>query len=283
MNEQLMGYMKKPVLYQEGTSTIWEDEHISKGMLECFLDPEANAPSFKHSFIDKSVDWIASIAPPEKYRDLIDLGCGVGLYAERLCKKGYKVSGIDFAERSVNYAKENAKKNNLDINYSVKNYMDFSSNEEFDVITLISCDFGVLTENNRKLLLEKIFSSLKQGGVFIVDVFTTEYQHKKNPEAKSWEYHDSCFMCGSPHICVKTINYKYDDCNTFCDQYLIIKENSIDCYNVWEHVFTSAEIKKDFTSAGFSTIEFYNHCDGAKYTSDTERICIVAKKGRTRL
>jgi len=277
MYKKLMSYLMKPDIYQMSDSAIWEDEHISKGMLECFLDPEAEAPSFKHSFIDKAVDWITSIVPPDKYPRLLDLGCGAGLFTERFYKKGYKVSGIDFAKRSIDYANKNAKKHDLDINYMHKNYMEFQGDNEYDVITLISCDFGVLSDSDRKALLERIYSALKPGGIFIVDVFTPEYHVRKRPETKTWDHHDSCFMCGVPHICIKS-HYRYDECNTFCDQYIIVKEDFVDCFNIWEHVFTAYEITRDLSSAGFTELNLFSHCDGTEYSSDSEIICVVAKK-----
>ena len=85
--------MIKPELYAPSTSAFWDDEHISKGMLEAHLDPNWEAASRKHEFIDESVKWIESIAPSSQYRELLDLGCGPGLYAERFSNIGYSVTG----------------------------------------------------------------------------------------------------------------------------------------------------------------------------------------------
>ncbi len=47
-----------------------------------------------------------------------------------------------------------------------------SYNEEFDLATLIYCDYGALSTENRRLLMEKIYDSLRPGGKLILDVFT---------------------------------------------------------------------------------------------------------------
>lgn len=45
----------------------------------------------------------------------IDLGCGPGLYTEKLTEKGHTVTGMDFSASSIRYAKESAarKKSNI--------------------------------------------------------------------------------------------------------------------------------------------------------------------------
>lgn len=122
MLKQLFEHFEKPALYSPSTSTLWDDQHISKGILEAHLQPDLEAASRSHDFIDQSVAWIADRTPSDTYRNLLDLGCGLGLYAERLDAKGYEVTGIDFSKRSISYATENASKKNRDINYHYKNY-----------------------------------------------------------------------------------------------------------------------------------------------------------------
>ena len=46
---------------------------------------------------------------------VIDFGCGPGLYATRLAQKGAFVTGIDFSENSINYARTAAMEKGLSI------------------------------------------------------------------------------------------------------------------------------------------------------------------------
>ena len=63
MLNNLAAYAKKPELYAKGDATIWSDEYVSKGMLQAHLDPSMDAASRRPSFIDKSVEWLARVAP----------------------------------------------------------------------------------------------------------------------------------------------------------------------------------------------------------------------------
>ena len=53
---------------------------------------------------------------------VLDIGCGGGLVSEGLSRIGATVSGIDFIKENINVAKIHAKKNNLKINYFVKDF-----------------------------------------------------------------------------------------------------------------------------------------------------------------
>ncbi|EOS51741.1 hypothetical protein C809_01201 [Lachnospiraceae bacterium MD335] len=104
MLTELTPLFKKPPLYAKTEIPFWDDEHISLQMLNAHLNPNYDGASRKLEFIEKSVDWISKILPSENYPSVLDIGCGPGLYTERYAKKGYRVVGVDFSHRSINYA-----------------------------------------------------------------------------------------------------------------------------------------------------------------------------------
>ena len=70
-------------------------------------------------------------------KQLLDLGCGPGIYSELLYDKGFSVTGIDFSKRSIEYAQNHARETNRKIRYSYQNYLEMNYENEFDVIILI--------------------------------------------------------------------------------------------------------------------------------------------------
>ncbi|HSQ93919.1 MAG TPA: class I SAM-dependent methyltransferase, partial [Methanoregula sp.] len=155
---------KKPILYENGTAEMWCDDHISRQLLEMHLDPDSDAASRKRSTIEKTVRWIETISGPGT-KTILDLGCGPGLYCELLARRGNTVTGVDFSERSIEYARAGARKNNLNITYLRKNYLDLSFGNVFDLVVMIYCDFDVLVPVDRTRLLENVFRALKPGGL----------------------------------------------------------------------------------------------------------------------
>jgi 2-polyprenyl-3-methyl-5-hydroxy-6-metoxy-1,4-benzoquinol methylase len=121
MYKQLLDYMKtKPKEYEADSEMLWNDEHISKGMLEAHLNPDIDAASRKHEFISESVKWISSLCSKKESRKLLDLGCGPGIYAEKFNDMGFEITGIDFSKRSVEFAKNSAARKQKMIEYISK-------------------------------------------------------------------------------------------------------------------------------------------------------------------
>ena len=90
--------LKKPPLYTKTQIPFWDDEHISSQMLKAHLAPDFEGASRKLQFIEKSVRWIEELVPATSYHQLIDFGCGPGIYAEKFTQAGYKVTGISGKE-----------------------------------------------------------------------------------------------------------------------------------------------------------------------------------------
>ncbi len=106
---------EKPNLYEKGTSFMWTDSHISKQLLQIHLNPDIDLASRKKSTIEKTVKWILETKNSNEKLNILDLGCGPGLYTELFAKKGHNVTGIDISKNSIDYAIKSAKEKGLDL------------------------------------------------------------------------------------------------------------------------------------------------------------------------
>jgi SAM-dependent methyltransferase len=276
MFNELKKYITKPKLYAPSTNIFWDDEHISKGLLEAHLNPNWDAATRKPEFLDKSVNWISKIAPSSQYKFLLDLGCGPGLYAERFNSAGYSVTGVDFSKCSITYAKEQALLNKSNIEYHYQNYLTIDYIEQFDVITLIYCDYAALSITDRLTLLRKVYKALKPKGKFIFDVFTPIM---RKDESRSWQYCEKGgFWSEKPHICLESV-YQYDDeDNTELRQTIVLTEETINCYNIWDHFFTKKALLSEIQTVGFDAFEFYGDIAGKEFSDTGETICGIFTK-----
>jgi SAM-dependent methyltransferase len=276
MFNKLSDYLIKPKLYAPSTGKFWDDEHISKGMLEAHLNPDWNAATRKHDFVDKSVEWITSIAQPTQFQQLLDLGCGPGIYAERFRKAGYTVTGIDFSKRSIDYAQEQTLLNKSNVQYHYQNYLTIDYIEQFDVITLIYCDYAPLSITDRHILLRKVYQALKPNGKFIFDVFTPLMRKAEN---RSWYYsEESGFWNEKPHICLDSV-YQYDDeDDTELVQSIVLTKDTVNCYNIWDHFFTREKLISEIQPIGFNSFDFYGDIAGQEFSDTGETICGVFTK-----
>lgn len=266
---------RRPEVYEQGEEMFWNDEHISKSMLEAHLDEKQDSATRKIGFVRRSADWIAGVADTARRPRLLDLGCGPGIYAELLARKGFGVTGVDFSPRSLAYAKESAEGKGLQVNYRQLNYLDLDYRGEFDTVTLIYCDFGVLKPDDRKALLERIRRALAPGGLFIVDVCSPA-QYRGWKECTSWSYSDGGFWSAKPYACLYSF-YRYDDCRTYCQQYIVIEDGVVRRFNIWNHAFTPEELAADLKDAGFKHVGLYGDIAGVDLNEKLKTICAVAE------
>ncbi|HEY8349062.1 MAG TPA: class I SAM-dependent methyltransferase [Clostridiales bacterium] len=267
---ELCALLKKPDLYERTHEKFWNDPHISKGMLEAHLDPNTDAASRRPEFIDRSVEWIISLLP--EGASLLDIGCGPGLYTKRFADRGFSVTGMDLSEHSISYAREHDKKSN----YVFMDYLQMDYENAFDMITLIYCDYGALIPVERAGLLQRVYRALKPGGRFLFDVFTPVYTSGIQ-EGTSWEIcRQGGFWSDEPYICLNA-QYRYNE-NISLDRYVIIKENAVHCYNIWDTSFTTDFLLSEVLPAGFIYDGFYADVAGNPYYEGSETLCAVFRK-----
>ncbi|MGI6106239.1 MAG: class I SAM-dependent methyltransferase [Raoultibacter sp.] len=261
-----------PKLYEPSKIAFWDDDHISKSMLANHLSATSDGATRNHAGVIRSADWIATFF--SEGDSLLDLGCGPGIYAELFAEKGGKVNGIDISRRSIAYAKESAALKGLDIAYECKNYLEMDYQNQFDVVTLIYCDFGVLDIESQQILLEKIYTALKPGGTFVMDVFSLE-QYANWIDGIKTTFEDGGFWSEKPYLCIKK-DKRYED-DYFLEQYVIVTKEDCRTYNLWNHAFSKEELTEELGSAGFADLEFYSDIAGGQ-GNESSTICVVARK-----
>ncbi|MEE9557665.1 MAG: class I SAM-dependent methyltransferase [Candidatus Adiutricales bacterium] len=133
MFKELKEINSRPAPFQFYTADeLWTNEHTSKQMLEYHLNESIDASSRNKRFIECSVEWIVFHFEVDKDTKIADFGCGPGLYTTMLAERGAIVTGIDFSENSLKYAKQVAAEKGLNLDYVLTNYLDFEAKDSFD-------------------------------------------------------------------------------------------------------------------------------------------------------
>ena len=111
------------------------------------------------------------IAFNRSYR-ILDIGCGTGRHSLELARRGYSVTGIDLSESMINKAKDIALKENLKVDFLVKDARNFSFREHSVYET--EDDKGnkkVLKCNERYYIPSEITWLLKTAGFKTSEIF----------------------------------------------------------------------------------------------------------------
>ncbi|WDV47773.1 class I SAM-dependent methyltransferase [Clostridiaceae bacterium M8S5] len=243
--------------YDKGTAIMWTDEHISKELLKVHLDKNSNLASRTKKNIQKTIEFILREFDKNS-GDILDLGCGPGLYTERLAMKGYNVTGLDFSNNSINHAIKSAKEKELDIKYIQEDYLKMDFKEQFDLIIIIFCDFGALSVSDREKLLDNIYKALKPGGILIFDALNekalTNMELKKN-----WTVSSGGFWQANPYISLSNTSH-FEDVKVLLDEHIVIdEENNYKIYRFWNHYFDEKDIEQMAIKSNFVMDKCFNN------------------------
>ncbi|MBL7205976.1 MAG: class I SAM-dependent methyltransferase [Candidatus Aenigmarchaeota archaeon] len=115
---------------------------------------------------------------------VIDIGCGDGFYSIYLASKGFDVLGIDFSERAIKNAKENAKKVGVNIRFLVMDAMNVNElKESFDFVFEWAILHGLMPKEREKYE-KKISDILNEGGKYLSVCFNDQDSHLGEPGIK---------------------------------------------------------------------------------------------------
>ncbi|MCC8165010.1 MAG: class I SAM-dependent methyltransferase [Planctomycetes bacterium] len=272
----LYSLLARPEPFQRGKTSFWEEPHISAQLLAAHLDPTFEGASRNPGYIDASVEWLAAITPAGRYPDVLDVGCGPGLYAKRLCDKLYRVTGIDFSRRSIDYARDHAAATNRAIIYHYGNYLEMAYQDMFDLAIMIYCDFGALSPEEGQTLLRRIHGSLRPGGKLILDVFSLR-KYEAFLERREWRFHaDGGFWRPDAHFTIEG-DSKYGESVTL-EQTTVVTPESARTYHIWNRYFTTASLEEELRAAGFRVCGFYADVTGKPVTDASETVAVVAER-----
>lgn len=256
---------------------LWTNEHTSKQMLKYHLNESIDASSRNKRFVERSVEWIVSRFEVDRNSAIADFGCGPGLYTNMLAERGAIVTGIDFSENSLKYAKQVAAEKGLKTNYILTNYLEFETANNFDLITMIMCDFCVLSPEQRKKMLSKFNSLLKPGGAVLLDVYSLNTFNRKE-ESATYELNQLNGFW-SPEDYYGFVNtFKYEKEKVILDKYTIIEASRKRVVYNWLQCYSKDSIRKEFEENGFKAEELYSDVAGKALTSESTEIAIVAMK-----
>ena len=278
MFEKLEMINERPKPFEFYTaSDLWTDKHTSEQMLSFHLNEQVDLSSRNRAFITRSVEWITSHFKLGPGKKIADFGCGPGLYSTKLAQKQADVTGIDFSKNSVQYAREIASKQGLTIRYVNQNYLEFESNDRFDLILMIMCDFCALSPVQRRQMLNKFHTLLEPGGFVLLDVYSLTAFDQREGAAM----YEANLLNGfwSPDKYYGFLNtFKYESEKVVLDKYTIVEAARTRTVYNWLQYFSPEALEREFKACGFVTEKLYSDVAGAPFDPESGEFAIVAKK-----
>ena len=279
MYETLKNINEKPAVFGTYTAdALWTDDHRSQQMLKYHLNETVDVSSRNIAFIDASASWMIDRFDLRAGKSVCDFGCGPGLYTSRLVRSDAQITGLDFSETSIRYARQQADAARHNLTYIHCDYLTFESAERFDLVTMIMCDYCALNPMQRARLLKSVYTHLKSDGAFLLDVYSMAAFAARAPASGYERNQLDHFWSASDYFCFVN-TFKYDEEAVVLDKYSVFPEAGPPetIYN-WLQYFSPETLGEELRAAGLVPQHMYNDVNGAGFSKDNTEFAIVARK-----
>lgn len=254
---------------------LWTDAYTSEQMLHYHLDENGDIASRSAAFIDRSVEWITSRFNVSSATSIADFGCGPGLYTSRLARTGAKVTGIDFSARSIQQAAQEATRGGLPIRYVTEDYLEFDTDEHFDLVLLITCDLCALSPAQRHQMLGKFSRILKPGGAVLLDVYSTAAFDQRQELARYELIERDGFWSADRHYEFLT-TFTYEPERVVLDKYTIVEAERVRTIYNWFQYFDADTLRSELAAEGLEIENLYGDVAGSDFDPNAQEFAVVA-------
>lgn len=248
------------------TPEFWDDPHISQQMLDHHLDPVDPRASRAHEFIDASVEWLVPALDLRHGSRVLDLGCGPGLYAERLARRGCAVLGVDVSRRSLAHAGSVAEAQSLPVTLVHGDYLQSDLGADHAAALLIYEDYCALSPRQRAHLLRRIREALGPSGRLVLDATSAARFSSVSEGRDEAPNLMNGFWSAESYTGVHE-TWTYPELRLVLDRYTIRTAGSTRQFWNWMHCLTPEQVSGELSAAGFAEPEIYGDVAGAPYAA----------------
>jgi SAM-dependent methyltransferase len=124
---------------------------------------------------------------------ILDVGCGLGLHAIELTRRGFVVVGLDLSLPMLSRAADEAQDQGFKINFLHADMREMNFEGAFDAVLLWGTTLGYFDDDTNRQVLERIYRALKPGGLLLIEAVNRDYAVRTQPNLV-WFQGDGCVV-----------------------------------------------------------------------------------------
>ncbi len=268
-----------PEPWAEGEKIPWNEPAFSPRMLKEHLSQTHDAASRRFTKIDQHVQWIHTHVLNEQPTKILDLGCGPGLYAQRLAQLGHTCVGIDFSPASIAYATSQAEAAHLPITYKLQDIRKADYGTGYGLVMLIFGEFNVFRPSDAEHILRKAYQALEDQGTLVLEPHTFAAVQHIGTQGPSWYTSSGGLFSEEPHLCLME-NFWNAEHKVTTERYMIVDATTYEVtrYASSMQAYHKADYETMLAQCGFGDVKFFPSLQGSVDAEQSSLLAIVAKK-----
>lgn len=143
--------------------------------------------------IERQCDFIEQRFGLAKGATILDVGCGLGLHAVELTRRGYLVVGLDLSLPMLSRAADEAQEHGFKINFLHADMREMNFDGAFDAVLCWGTTLGYFDDETNKQVIERLYRALKPRGLLLLDVVNRDYVIRTQPNLV-WFEGDGCVV-----------------------------------------------------------------------------------------
>lgn len=249
-----------PTAWQDAEKIPWHEPDFSRRMLKSHLSQEHDWASRRSEIIDRHVELIVNRLPSRAR--ILDLGCGPGLYTQRLARRGFDCTGVDFSPASIEYARAQADDAGLKVEYVLEDIRNFVPHGTFDAVLLTFGEFNVFRQSDAVAILQKTANCLDDTGFLLLEIQTFDAVKNLGLASATWQANTSGVFSDQPHLCLTETFWDENSATATTRHFVIDAATANVCqYGSSTQAYRDEAIRRMLHHAGFANVETLTAAD----------------------
>ena len=244
-----------PTPWAEGDNIPWHDPAFSERMVAEHLSQQHDLASRRASSIEAHVHFIERQLHGLDNARILDLGCGPGLYLNRLARLGHRGHGIDFSPAAIGHARSVADGEELDCHFEQADLRHADFGEGFDLVLLIYGQINVFQREQARDILQRAHAALAPGGKLLLEPQTPEAVRGSVDNTSDWTAAEQGLFTSKPHVLLHE-RFWAESSRTATERWYVIDAETaaVECFAMSTCSYDSDELMRVLRSVGFERI-----------------------------
>ena len=204
---------------------------------------------------------------------ILDLCCGFGRHSLELARRGFQVTGLDLSPDLLGHAREASDAEGLTVNWVRSDMRDIPPPAEpYDAVLMLFSSLGVFdTDDEEARVVQAVARVLKPGGFFLVDTINRELMLRRWMPLRWQERPDGTLLLNKMRLDLFTGTWHSQEIVVFPDGRRFEDQHRL---RFWTYTELAALLARN----GFTGLQGFGGTDGSRYTSDSLRMVVMARR-----